>query len=82
MRRAELDNARASFARLTHRPETGPVNAGSGQLTHEQLVALGTRATSMGRAISSRPLRAMPRVVSRRPWRRLGTAPWRRIGTA
>jgi hypothetical protein len=41
LRRAELDNARASFARLIHRPETRPVNTGSGQLTHEQLVALG-----------------------------------------
>ena len=41
LRRAELNNARASFARLTHRPRTGPVATGSATLTHEQLVALG-----------------------------------------
>jgi hypothetical protein len=41
LRRAELGNARVSFARLTRRPRTGAVDAGSGKLTHEQLVAFG-----------------------------------------
>jgi hypothetical protein len=41
LRRAELNNARVSFNRLTRRPRTGPVAAGSEKLTHEQLVAIG-----------------------------------------
>ena len=41
LRRDELNNARAAFVRLTHRPPTRPATAGGRVLTHAELVALG-----------------------------------------
>jgi hypothetical protein len=64
VRREELANARASFARLIRRPPTGPVAADSTELTHEQLVALGHQGSFYYFLLSDDPQQALEQAYS------------------